>query len=425
MAGSIFPVYDDNTKLPKDPAVLDALSAYTSWSKEPIQLRARATPEYFLGDPRWDGGRYTGEAIEEILADASKGQGVAPVTIRPGSSPEPIILSRTLEVYRTGLHLKGLGVGNPSDYGAYGGDGTTLRWAGPAGVPMVRIRDSRNVHISDVHFQGHAVNTPSAGLNLHYVSGDSQGTNAYVTLERCLFGYLPWLPTTANGWQMNHGLLVDGVNVNNDQFYVKDSQFSRASVSQVRIASAQSIQGSFENCEFNGNYTAKGIDTAAAVTLYNPQFGQCTTDLEVGSSARVTDISHHSENSGRIATLTGNAARLTMHGGYVALNSAYMSQAFDATSLGGNGALAIHGTAFYQASTGARPTLRVRGSNSVSTVGELSVVGVSGLEPSDFDIKGGIGTNRKLRIFIQAGEMNVNRLVTGTSEEAVPVAAMN
>jgi len=427
-----FPSVDDTTQR-FDTPVESALAGTLASSDSPMQtalygqavsVRARATPEYFLGDVRWDGGRYTSEAIELILADAVKGQGVPTVTIRQGNSPQPIVMSRTLEVYRTGLHLIGLGVGNPSDYGTYGGDGTTLRWAGPTGVPMIKIRDSRNVHISDIHFQGSTASPPSAGLNLNCVSGDAQGTNSYFTVERCLFGYFPWLPTTAAGWQMDYGMLVDGANVNNDQFYVKDTQFSRATVAQVKLVNSQSIQGSFENCMFDGNYTAKGMDTAAAVTLYNPQFGQCTTDLEIAGSARVTDLSHHSENSGRIATLTGNAARLVMHGGYVALNSTRMTTAFDVTSLGGGGLLGLHGTAFYQAATGTRPNVKVRGSSSVATVGELSVVGVTGLEPADFDIKGGTGTNRKMRVFIQAGEMSVNRLVTGVTDEVVPVVAM-
>jgi len=391
---------------------------------EALSIRARATPEYFLGDSRWDSGRYTDEAIRQILADGSKGQGVAVVTIRPGSSPQPIVWSNTVDVYRVGLHLIGLGVGNPSDYGIYGGKGTTIRWAGPAGVPMLRIRDSRNVHISDIHFQGSATNPPSAAINLNYVSGDSQGTNSYFTIERCLFGYLPWLPTGAAGWQMDYGILVDGVNLNNDQFYVKDCQFSRTTIAGVKLANSQSIQGSFENCTFDGNYVGKGIDTAASVTLYNPQFGQCTTDLEIAAGARVTDVAHHSENSARIATLTGNGARLTMHGGYVALKSDVSTYAFDVTSLGGYTGLVMSGTAFYQSSTGTRPKIRVRGSSSVVTPGELSIVGVTGLEPGDFDIIGGTGTTRKMRIFLQAGEMSVNRLVTGTSAEVVTVPTM-
>lgn len=398
----------------------------------PTEVRARAAPEYFLGDRRWDDGNYSSAAIEAILADAVKGEGMMAAVIKPGGdTSRPIVLDRTLNVNRAALTFRGFGIGSPSDYSAIYGSrgGTNVRWAGPSGVPMLRITDCRHLVIEDMHFQGNTASPPSAAINLHNPGGSSN--NANISISRVLTGYLPWLPT--GGYEMDYGVLIDGANLNNDQFYFHDCVFSQATLAQVKIANQQSIWGSFVNCSFlsASTRTAKGLQTDASVTLFNPQFNSCATDIDLPSGgARVTSIGHQSEHSARVANIAGNGSGLTIHGGTVGMNEYAHpddgeQRLFNALSLGSNGFLTLNGVFFYsRPGATVRPKVRVRGSSSVTTVGELSITACSGLQPEDFDVRGGIGSIRKLRVFIQSGEVNVNTLLTGVTEEQLIVTAM-
>ena len=252
-------------------------------------------------------------AIQAAIDSVSNaiGTGISPLDIDLGVGTYRI--TTTITLTRRAVIVRGHGIGNASNYSANPGHGTTIKWDGPAGIPMIVVQDSRHVVFEDLWLQGHDTNIPSEGIYFEATPGASVGTNEQIVCNRVRFGF-GWYLT--GGYKMNHCVRFGGSNANNDQFTFRNCVFDHPAVSCVTIANSQSIWGSFQDCFFDGNTTAKGIDTAASCTLVNPQFNNCTVDVTVGPSAQVTILGWQSEGSRKLATL-GSAARLVARGGHV------------------------------------------------------------------------------------------------------------
>lgn len=394
-----------------------------------ITLASRGTGEYILGDPRWDEGRSTVDALHQIIEDAKGGTaGVPALTVRPGDN-RPILLDKTLRVDGVAFNFHGNGVGNAPDYFSPG-QGTTLRWTGPPGAPMVQFEAVMGGNVQDVHIQGSAEAPPSALVNLHNSPAARSAENGHISFNRVRMGFYPWT-VPASSYHSTHNVLVDGVNGDNDQFFFNECVFGGAYDSLVEIKNSQSVWGKFDNCVFGGStgttYGATGLRTAASVTLINPQFNGCKYDIHNTLTAQVLVVGHNSENAGAVYRQDYEGSSMLMLGGKILSSPQFIdgeNLLLDVRKLEG-GHVRMDGVVFAQMSSGqSRPKVKVRGSNSGTTVGHLNVTSVTGLQPGDFDIKGGVGTGRKLRVTIHSEDIAMDRMATGISEEVVTVAPM-
>lgn len=225
--------------------------------------------------------------------------------------PGDYLISDTIDITQFAGIIQGAGVGNTLNYAPSangGGFGTSFRWGGPAGVPMFRLRNCRHLSFRDLRFVGDDAAVPSAAINVHNGGGDTIGTNAELSFLDCVFGVWPWSHDVTYRGRLEHGILYDGVNTNNDKFRILRCSFSGKSDlgAGITIRGTQSIWGSITDCLFTE--LRVGVSTASNTTITNPGFLGCGTDVEVNSFADVDVHSWNSERSGRIA-------RVNRHGG--------------------------------------------------------------------------------------------------------------
>lgn len=231
------------------------------------------------------------------------------------------LLSDTLELQRFSGSIEGQGLGHPP---SKGGQGTVVRWAGPPGRPMVRVRDSKAVLVSRLRFEGHDERPPSAGIEFRGVAQDQQGTNAQLVVSDCHLGPWAWAEAGAGAGRLDAAVAFTGDDGNNDQFSILRCTFAGGGgdgTAGVRIDNAQSVWGQLTDCLFDD--LGEGLRTSASTVLVNPQFNRCRTDLVIGSTAQVHVIDGNSEQSGRIATVAPEAG-LRWTGGYLQAHAEHM-----------------------------------------------------------------------------------------------------
>lgn len=259
------------------------------------------------------------QRVVDAAADPSWGVAGGYLVVPPGD----YLITDTITIRRFAGIIQGSGVGHtPGIAGLEGrrGAGSTFRWGGPADRPMVRIVDSFKLNLRDLRFRGDDDRTPSAALDLRWedrpLRGENQGTNSELVIEGCHFGAWPW-PGGGDhrGGRVAVGVLVSGDNGNNDQFSLLRCRFNGrpgARTWGVRIDNSQSVWGSITDCTFDR--LDRGLETNAAVTVVNPQFNRCGTDLTVLSTAQVDVFGWQSEHAGRLARL-GRYGGLRVVGG--------------------------------------------------------------------------------------------------------------
>ncbi len=258
-------------------------------------------------------------ALQAVLDGLRPDDGVAGA--RLVLPPGVFLLSDTLELQRFSGSLEGQGIGHPP---TQGGQGTVLRWAGPAGRPMVRVRDSKAVAIRQLRFEGHDERPPSAGIDFHGVAQDQQGTNAQLVVSDCHLGPWSWAEAGAGAGRLDAAIAFTGDNGNNDQFSILRCTFSgggHEATTGVRVDNTQSVWGQLTDCLFDD--LGEGLRTSASTVLTNPQFNRCRTDLVITSTAQVHVLDGNSEQSGRIATVAPEAA-LRWTGGYLQAHADHM-----------------------------------------------------------------------------------------------------
>lgn len=241
--------------------------------------------------------------------------------------PGEYVLTDTVTIHRFAGIIRGAGVGNTPNYSRVtdsAGRGSAFRWAGPPGIPMFRITDSSHLTIRDLRFLGHDTATPSAALSFTSAGGEV-GTNADLLVEDCSFGVWPWTQQGTYSGRLATGIRFDGINENNDQFRIVRCSFAGTAgtpATGITLANPQSIWGSVTDCTFGS--LAIGVDTAASVTLFNPQFDHCDRDLVLRSTANVDLFGWNSERSRCLASLEPNAG-LRVVGGTCQLDQERMN----------------------------------------------------------------------------------------------------
>lgn len=321
-------------------------------------------------------------------------------------------ITSTIDILRKGVTLIGAGVGNPTNLSTDPGQGTTVKWDGAAGSPMFRVRDSAHVAFSNFYIQGHGTNSPSEGIFFENDGvNNGQGTNGYMVLDRMRIGHNN--RTDADGYAMTYCVRIGGTDGDNDQFYFYNSLFRGATTAQVQIDNPQSIWGSMVSCTFSGADVAKGLVTYASTVLVNPQFTNCTVDIDVNSTAQVDVFGLQSENSLQIGRVRDNYGRLNVVGGVLTL-ATITSDYFQADSLGNDGALILDGIKVVN-QMGTRPGILVRGSATTTTKGEFVVRNCTNIPLSDLDVATGALAGSTVAVTFDSGGVLHRKVLTGNS----------
>lgn len=335
-------------------------------------------------------------------------------------------ISTTIEIRRKAIILRGNGSGNPTDHPTTPGKGTTFKWTGAAGQPMFKFVDCQSVVIEDVYFAGNDA-TPPSELLLFYaeaspVSGG--GTNQYISLSRCVFGrlgYVPYAGYTAS----QRCVAFSGTNLNNDQAWFHNCTFAAASDALVSFDNSNNLWSSFINCFFDGRQvadlttpTATGLRTAAVTTLYNPQFNRCAPDFDVNGGGQPIVYMYNTENSAQFVRINASGGGFTAIGGAVVAHVSTMgTKMIEAPIFGGQGLITLTGLRVRTAMT-VFPKLYVRG-NSSSLRSSITVRDCS-IPPEAYDVAAGTGTGG-IAVRIDDDARSIYRLLLNSATLPIPV----
>lgn len=221
-------------------------------------------------------------------------------------------MDSTLSSVRQSLELQGQGF-------------PILRWDGAAGADMVQLRDSSHCLLSGMILLGKSGATPNAAISFDD-TGSSVGTNENLVIERVQVGRR-WSQDAGNGTGFVYGLFIGGaLGVNNDQFYVKQSEFHDCSTAGAYIQNAQSVWGYFEDVLFNA--CGIGLYAGSNSQARNLMFNRNTVcDIVILRDTVHDYISVNAENSARIIDQTQNAS-IRITGGKVLLSNTLMTDAY-------------------------------------------------------------------------------------------------
>ena len=116
-------------------------------------------------------------AIQSVLNLVSVGTGVPAISIFLPAGTYKI--TDTLLIQRKAVTLRGAGVGNLTTYPlANPGHGTTIKWEGPAGIPMLKVVDASHCTFEDLLILGDDASPPSEGIYFEQPAEQgSSGTN--------------------------------------------------------------------------------------------------------------------------------------------------------------------------------------------------------------------------------------------------------
>lgn len=268
--------------------------------------------DYLSGDPADD----ASPGLASLLSDAHGGSGVGVhgghIVLEPGEYR----LTETLDFTKwTGI-LSGAGGGISPYYGTtvQHGRGTVLRWDGSAGEPMVRVRDSRDLIIQNIRFEGKDGTEPSYAIEFNS-NGGTTGTNEYMTVRDVHIGRYPWTRQGTNKGLVQSGIGFTGNNVNNDQFRIERVAIHYPTTYGVYIPNTQSVGGTIRNLVVLGAGTA-AVATAASLRIDDPEFYNCAIDLLMidPNAPHVIVDNIYSEGSSMIAQMSANGI-LALHGG--------------------------------------------------------------------------------------------------------------
>lgn len=312
--------------------------------------------------------------------------------------------------------LRGAGRGNSPTFASNPGGATVLKWEGAAGEPMVLIRDSSDVRIADMRFEGKTTALPSYAIECRAEAGDGAGTNGRLVFERLHIGDWPWATSGGTATRCAVGIGFTGVNANNDQFKLSEVSVIGCAIG-LDVKNTQSIWGIIFNSVF-GSATTAGIRSAAAFTGTNLQFDNCEIDIQTVELCNVVVHGWWSERSGLIfqATFLGS---LTVVGGKWLLDSASLSgpQYIRTTYHTSDAVLNVIGVEIGN-NNATHPKVEIRATGGGHNGSDVRFIGntFSGTQPmttlAQFDIQNFV-SNPFCRILIDQAGLYVRKVLTG------------
>lgn len=324
-------------------------------------------------------------------------------------------ITTSLNLYRFAGNLVGSGIGNSPVYTPNPGNASVIRWDGPTTESMIFLRDYKHVMICDLRLQGNDSSKPLYGIESKWLTGDSVGTNAQLSIERVHIGAYAYSSQGTNLGDMKNGIGFTGDNGNNDQFAIRDISISRCEIG-IHIPNAQSIWGQIENVLI-AVCSVAGIRSAAAFSGFNLNFDYCTVDIIGDSTANIVVFEWNSERSGKL--YMGNSTpRLIVYGGrwlLMAPNMAPGAVFVQQDWVTAGGCVHLYDLEISTQLAAPHPKIYIRGNGGGgANGGSFRMIGCkTTMTMTNMDI-GSIASN-VLDVVIESGQMSVHRRLTTTT----------
>lgn len=213
---------------------------------------------------------------------------------------------------------------SPVIYGAGFGSSKTpqscIKWAGPAGSPMIRFRRAWGAKIQDVRLVGDSNNKPSAAIDARVESGDSPQTFKTV-VSHCWIGSMSG-EDNDNASQFTSGITFSGLSSQNDQSCVYDCSITGYDLYGVHFPNGQSTIIHIAGSSFNAGVSAVAYGSRGLII--ESCFGSSLTNFAQG----LADSGVHLKNIGCEAVgrlfyhPTGVGLGITVEGEYFQCNAA-------------------------------------------------------------------------------------------------------
>jgi hypothetical protein len=397
------------TEVPSSQGVADAL----------IMIRQPGLSVQMWG-ARGDGVTDDTAAIQAAL-DAARPTRSAPAAGISGARlyfpPGEYLISDTLSVYRWAGLIEGAGVGASPSYATSPGNGSVLRWTGASDRPMVKLKDSRHVKISNLRLEGNDASQPTYLIECNNLTADNQGHNSNLVFDGLYLGTFSWSSQGTDKGAAAGGIGWTGDNGNNDQFVVRDC-FIRGCGTGLYVPNSQSIWGSIENTTLWG--CTIGLRSSASLMGKNVRFQLCGKDVQVDASAQVDIHGWFSEHSGMVA-YASSQGRIIARGGQWTLHSDLGVNPFIQHDVAiNNGGVFLVGM-YIDTALSPFPKIKMTATAASSYLGRLSIRDCRLLmDLSRFDISTS-GTSG-VEVNLQYGDYNVRglRLTAGNTLSAAP-----
>jgi hypothetical protein len=229
--------------------------------------------------------------------------------LRISLAPGNYVIDTTLTAEKKSVELAGAGWGAVS---GGTGIGTTITWAGSAGIPMLRFWACYGIKVSRIKFYGLSAAEPSAAISMYNLSSDSNG-NSFNLIEQCWFGSYEGFDGSGNPNPVSCGVLFEGSNVNDDQTTISGCVFYGLPTG-VQYSNTQNVINKIEHCYFYG--CGVNVNTAASIALDHTFMALATVqDLNISNAAAVTCTNFSAEGSAQLAYLRGGS-QLFVRSGY-------------------------------------------------------------------------------------------------------------
>lgn len=242
-------------------------------------------------------------ALQALLDDPPDG-GYFRAAGRITLEPRTYRISETLRITRRSVVLRGQGV-SVLDKG-----GTTLLWAGPPGVPMIRLNQTMHCRIEDLRLAGNSGSRPSAAISFMQAAQDVLLVEGNMVRNVFIGGMFGW--DADQGIQFEHGILFEGMDVNDDFTTFENLTIYRCQVG-IRVGTTMACGQDFRNIRI---YQCDvGVIDHSMNVYTNVYQGDCRVNYLVQGAGNITLLGCTSEGAERFLVFDGQGGSLTAKGG--------------------------------------------------------------------------------------------------------------
>lgn len=272
--------------------------------------------DYLSGDSSENASTGMAELIADMQGPISAGVTGGNVQFEEGVYR----LTSTVDLTRFVGRIAGAGGGNSPEYTANPGHGTVFVWDGPAGEPVFRVRDSRDVIFENFRIEGKDGAIPSYGIEFTNVSGDGAGTNAYLVVRDVHIGRYTWSHQGLNKGDVARGIGFTGDNTNNDQFRIERVTMDYPTEYGLYVPNSQSVGGSVRHLAVR-NPGLAAIATGASIGIDHPEFYTCPLAVDMLGNNAVVVLTNLRSEGGDMLARTSPSGVLSIRGGLAQVNS--------------------------------------------------------------------------------------------------------
>lgn len=303
--------------------------------------------------------------------------------------PGGCVISDTLNIFRSSVTLRGRGWGRSNTAPRVG----FLKWAGVAGIPMVKIADGFGAGVERLRFIGNSAAKPLAAVELSQLN-PSTGTHACSVLRDLWIGKF-------------YGLDADNVNqFTNGLIFTGTTNGDSNTLNHIRITGCDSCgidvqNGNATDMHLDGIFiqeTAVAIKTKATLVGTNILCTNSTTaDIQLEAGGKCIFNSFISESSGRLCVFNGSAAKLHLVGGGWQAQNAKINadgRIIDtATFLSCVVILDGFSLQYQSPYTGPKPTIRAYNTGGGASNAFVRITGTWGIYPANLELGTMVGRN--------------------------------